>query len=89
MSVKLKLIKSKAFEAKGVNHTHYTAAYKGRVFGVSTMRFDAEDIEVKDDVITIKTEVEVLKNTVNDSLDGTSTTYLDLVPKSGLVLAEF
>lgn len=89
MSVKLKVIKQKAFEAKGESHTHYMAAYKGRVFGISTLRFDPDDLEVVDGVITIKTDIEVLKTTSTDPLTGTTSNYLDIVPKSGLVLAEF
>lgn len=89
MSTKLKVIKKKDFQVKGVDHVHYTCAYKGRVFGISSLRFDKEDITVTDDVLTLGVDVEVLKNTTTDSLTGETRTYLDLVPKSGLVLADF
>jgi len=85
--MKLKLIKSKAFEAKGEKHTHYTVAYKGRVFGVSTMRFAPEDITVADNVLTINCDVEVLKNVSVDELDGSTKVFLDIVPKLDILLA--
>ncbi len=86
--MKLKLIKTKAFESKGDKHTHYTVAYKGRVFGVSTMRFAPEDITVGDDgILTIKCDVEVLKNISTDPLDGTTKVFLDIVPKLDILLA--
>ena len=53
------------------------------------MRVPAEDIEVVDDTLTLKCEVEVLKNTSTDPLDGTTKVFLDIVPKAGLTLAEF
>lgn len=91
MSIKLKVIKKKAFTAKGEDHTHYSAAYKGRIFGVSTLRFDADDITFNEaeSTITIGCEVDVLKNVNTDPLDGKISTFLDLVPKSGLILADF
>lgn len=91
MVLKLKIIKTKSFEAKGSKHTHYTAAYKGRLFGVSTMRFegDEESLKAEDGILSISCEVEVLKNTSTDPIDGTTRVYLDLVPKAGLALADF
>ena len=91
MSVTLKVIKSKAFTAKGEQHTHYSAAYKGRVFGVSTLRFQDDEItfNAETSTITISGDVEVLKNVSTDPIDGSTATYLDLVPKSGLILADF
>lgn len=85
--MKLKLIKTKAFESKGDKHTHYTVAYKGRVFGVSTMRFAPEDITVGEGVITINCDVEVLKNTSTDALTGDTRVFLDIVPKLDILLA--
>jgi hypothetical protein len=85
--MKLKLIKSKAFEAKGEKHTHHTVAYKGRVFGISTMRFTPEDITVGDGVLTLNCDVEVLKNTSTDPIDGTIKVFLDIVPKLDILLA--
>jgi hypothetical protein len=86
----LKLIKKKSFEAKGEQHVHYTAAYKGRVFGVSTLRFSDNEITENDNgTISISGDIEVLKNASTDPLTGETKTYLDIVPKSGLVLADF
>lgn len=89
MSVKLKVIRTKQFEAQGQPHTHYSAAYKGRVFGVSTLRVPKEDITVDGDTITIAGDIEVLRNNSVDPLTGEQKTYLDIVPKSGLQLADF
>ncbi len=85
--MKLKLIKSKAFESKGEKYNHYTVAYKGRVFGVSTMRFAPEDITVGDGVITLNCDVEVLKNISTDPLTGDTKVFLDIVPKLDILLA--
>ena len=87
--MKLKLIKSKAFTAKGVTHTHYTVAYKGRVFGLSTMRFEDKDITVEGDVLTINTDVEVLKESSTDQLTGETKAFLSIVPKMDILLAGF
>ena len=89
MATKLKVIKVKAFESKGEKHFHYTCAYKGRVFGISTMRFDEGDLTVEGDVITINTDIEVLKEVVLDQLTGETKQFLSVVPKVGLTLAEF
>lgn len=88
MSVTLKIIKTKPFEANGESHTHYTCAYKGRVFGVSSLRFN-EELSVKDDKLTISGDIEVLKRTSTDPLTGETKSFLDIVPASGLTLAEF
>jgi hypothetical protein len=86
----LKVIKSKEFSTKeGVKATHYVCAYKGRVFGVSSLRFESNDLEVKDKILTIKCDVEVLKHTTVDSLTGEVTNYLDIVPKCDIALAAF
>ena len=91
MSLVLKVIKVKDFEAQGVKHKHYTCAYKGRAFGVSTLRFEKEDFIVDDkaNTLTLKTDVEVLKSINTDQLTGETVQYLNLVPKSGLILADF
>jgi len=90
MATVLKVIKSKAFKANDTDQTHFTCAHKGRVFGVSTLRFEDElkyDEAAK--TLTISGDVEVLKNQSVDQLTGEVRTYLDLVPKSGMVLADF
>lgn len=88
-TLKLKIIKSKSFEVKGEAHTHYTCAYKGRVFGVSTLRFEEDDITVDNSVLTMNTDVEVAKNTSTDPLTGGVKIYLDIVPKCTLELASY
>lgn len=89
MATKLKVIKSKSFEVKGVQHTHYTCAYKGRVFGVSTMRFEGEldSLVVAGDVLTISCDVELLKHTSTDQLTGEVRSFVDIVPKLDVLLA--
>ncbi len=90
-TITLKVIKKKDFEVSKVKHVHYTAAYKGRVFGVSTLRFEDGEIveDTKTNTITIPKEVEVIKEVNTDPLTGEVTTYLTVVPKLDLVLAAF
>jgi hypothetical protein len=89
--MKLKVIKSKEFSIDGTDYTHYTCAYKGRVFGVSTLIWAEEDNQpsVKDGVMSIPSNVEVRKRSVNNPLEGTTVDYLDIVPKIDLELASF
>lgn len=61
----------------------------GGVFGVSSLRFEQGDFTVEGDTLSLSTEVEVIKNTSTDPLTGETKSYLDIVPKVGLVLAEF
>ena len=90
MAYKLKVIKSKSFTNDGIEHTHYVCAYKGRVFGVNSMKFEGNEDMLKVDgkVLTINGDIEVLKETTHDALANTSTTYLAIVPKLGLELAD-
>lgn len=87
MATKLKVIKKKSFEISGTPHTHYTCAYKGRVFGVSTLRWVDEEIKEEGDYITLGA-CEVVKRTVADDITGEVSNYLDLVPKLDITLAE-
>ena len=89
MATTVKIIKSKEFTANGEKHVHYTTAYKGRVFGVSTLRFEKDDFTVKDTVLTFNTNVEVKQHVSVDELTGKSSTFLDIVPKIDLSLATF
>lgn len=86
-----KIIKTKDFTVDGTNHTHYTVAYRGRVFGVSTLRFEDGDIEVSKDkkTLSFKVNLEVLKRQATDALGVVTGSYLDLVPKCDLDLADF
>lgn len=88
-NLKLKVIKSKEFTANSESHTHYSCAYKGRVFGVSTLRFEKDDFTVENNVLTLTTEVEVQKNTSTDPLTGDVKVFLDIVPKCTLAVAEY
>lgn len=90
----MKVIKFKEFEVEGsdkkkTKQTHYTCAYKGRVFGVSTLRFEESDFKVDKGVLTMAIEAEVIKTTGMDDTTGEIKTYLQLVPQLGLSLADF
>lgn len=89
--LKLKIIKKKDFTVGTNPHTHYTCAYKGRVFGVSTLRFEGNSdmLKVDNDVLSIDGEVQVLKNVNVDPLTGESKPYLDILPKIDILLADF
>lgn len=89
--MKIKVIKFKSFEANNLPQTHYTCAYKGRVFGVSTLRFEESDLVFDAESSTLKfnVDVEVMVNKTADQLTGESKTYLDIVPKLGLNAADF
>ena len=89
--MKVKVIKLKNFEVSNEPQTHYTCAYKGRVFGVSTLRFESTDLAYNADESTLKfnTDVEVMVNKTVDQLTGEAKTYLDIVPKLGLNAADF
>ena len=87
--MKLRVIKVKDFVANEANHKHYTCAYKGRVFGISSLRFEEGDFIADDTTLTLKCEVEVLKRDSTDPLTGEAKTFLDIVPKVGISLAAF
>ena len=92
MAITLKVIKAKSFQIDGVNHNHFTCAYKGRVFGVSSLRFDDQAVLIHDTTaktLKIDTDVEVLKRTDTDQLTGETKAYLDIVPKIDILLADF
>lgn len=96
MSTKLEIIKSKAFKVQDTDHTHYTCSYKGRVLGVSSLRFAGE----KKDVLTTGTmpngkpalivdcDVNIIKALNTDQITGESKVYLDLVPKLDIALSD-
>ena len=86
--MKLKIIKTKTFQANGQDATHHVVAYKGRVFGVNSLRFEAGDFKVdeKAKTLTLNVECEIVKRT--ESNLGETTIYLDIVPKLDLTLSE-
>ena len=90
-----KIIKKKdfTFEKDGaqVSGTHYTVAYKGRVFGASSLRFDDGDLEPSADgkSLTIKGNVDIKKEHITDQLTGeVVATVYSLYPQLDLKLAE-
>jgi hypothetical protein len=87
--MKLRIIKSKAFKANNEDHTHYTVAYKGRVFGVSTLRFDEGNFTVEGTTLTLNVDVEVVQENSVDQLTGETASYLTIVPKMDILLAKF
>ena len=83
------IIKQKPFTTKdNKSGIHYSVTYKGRVFGLNTLRFEGEE---KDFLIVsgnkIQTgDVELRKTTKVDALTGEVSTFLDLVPKLDIAL---
>lgn len=97
MAAKLKLIKSKEFQANGNTYHMYTVAYKGRVMGINTMYWTEESddideiIEVDNNVLTLKATAVIRKRDRIDELTGEKlpgAPYLDLMPKVDLEFSE-
>lgn len=88
-----KIIKKKDFTFKqdGVDTsaTHYTLAYKGRVFGCSSLRFDEGELtESPDDkTLSIKGELEIRQEKNVDQITGETQNFLSFYPKLDLQLA--
>jgi len=88
-----KIIKEKSFEYKDSSTgadalgTHYTVAHKGRVFGVSSLRFEEGDLKKEGNTLTIKGELEIRKETLVDQLTGEAKPYLSIYPKMDLQLS--
>jgi len=88
-----KVIKEKSFEYKDSSTgadalgTHYTVAHKGRVFGVSSLRFDEGDLKKEGNTLTIKGELEVRKENIIDQLTGEVRVFLSIYPKMDLQLS--
>lgn len=82
--ITVKVLKATAFTAKGEQHTHYSVAFKGRGFGVSTLAFAKEDLELVGDTLNIKPKCEVSIRKETDTLTGITTQYNALVPELGL-----
>lgn len=89
----LKVIKASTFKYKETDHTSYTCAYKGRVFGVSTMQWgeDIANLVFDDKAQTLKLtcDVEVVKQENIDPLTAEKTRFLNIVPKIDICLSEF
>jgi hypothetical protein len=83
---KVKVLKATNFVAKGEQHTHYSVALKGRTFGVSTLAFDKEDLELNEGMLHIKGDLEVSIRKETDILTGVTEEYKALVPKLNLTL---
>ena len=85
---KFTILKTTAFKAKEQDHTHYTLAYKGRVISVNTLRFPTEQLKVEGTTLEVSGDVSLVKRIESD-LDGTSKTYLDLMPKMDISVDDF
>lgn len=81
----VKIIKKTEFETKDKQKgITYTGAYRGRVFGISTLSFEAADLRVEKDNLVITTDVEALAG----GTDALGNPYPPrLVPKLGFTLA--
>lgn len=93
MATKLKVIKTKAFKVGDADHKHYSVAYKGRIFGVNTLRFSEESedaLEVSEDgkVITINCDCELKRDVVTDQITGEHQEFIGIVPKLDLVISD-
>ena len=77
-----KIIKETSFTtSKEESGIHYSVAYKGRVFGVNTLRFENdEDIKADKGLLSFNCPVEIVKDKEG---------YLTILPKIDLALAEF
>jgi hypothetical protein len=90
-----KIIKKKEFEYTDSTTnqlstgTHYTVAYKGRVIGVSSLRFEEGELSVDGNTLKIKGELEIRKETNVDQLTGEAQTYLSIYPKMDLQMSAF
>ncbi len=89
MATKLKIVKTKTFKANDTEHTHYSVAYKGRLFAVNTLRWadDMDSIKVEGDVMTIEGGIDVLQRNDIDQITGETKVYYDLMPKIDLAIA--
>ena len=88
-----KIIKKKDFtfdqDGTQTSGTHYTIAHKGRVFGVSSLRFDEGDLKPAEDGKTLSIEgaLEIKAEQVADQITGEIRTFYSLYPKLDLQLA--
>lgn len=87
----LKLIKSKAFEANGDKHVHYTTAYKGRVIAVSTLNIPTGDITADDKAgtLVVKGEYDLVNRPYADPITGDVRAGLVLLPKLDIAISMF
>lgn len=88
MSTTFKIVKTKDFSVEGVPQRHYSCAHKGRVYGVSTLRFETADFTVKDNILTLNIDVEVIVEPGVNHL-GEPCKYLTLVPKCIFAIAPY
>ncbi len=86
--MKFKVIKSKEFTTKsGEKHIHHTVAYKGRVFGLNTLRWEGIELKNESGIINVSEDCELKQITDTDLLTGVTKTFIDIVPKLDLVIA--
>ncbi len=89
--ITLKLIKSKAFEANGSKHVHYTTAYKGRIIAVSTLNIEADKIKADDKAMTLALsgEFDLVNRSWINPVDNTTQIGLVLLPKLDIAISAF
>lgn len=84
-----KIIKQKAFSftdkvsGNEVNATQYTVSHKGRALGVSSLRFDNNELTVNADgkSLSLKGELELRKENSADQLTGEIREFVSIYPK--------
>ena len=83
-----KLIKKTefTFDKAGVptSGVAYVVAHKGRAINVSTLNFEDNDCVLKDNILTVKGDVELKLTSNVDVLTGEITKGLKLMPKMDL-----
>lgn len=89
MATTFKLIKSSPFEFEGVKHSNYTIAYQGRVFQISTLNWNADDLELTDNSLKVLKPLEVIKKEAIDPITDCKVIRLSILPKCDLELGAF
>lgn len=78
-----------SFEKDGatINATAYRVAYKGRVYSVSSLRFEDGEITVKDGMLSFSIAVELKEEIATDKATGETTKLVAIYPKNDLQMA--
>lgn len=90
--ITLKVIKTSIFEVDGQPAVNYVAAYKGNVFNVSSLSFEADDLilDAATKTLKIKCDVEVHKTPyVKDLTTGEIAMGFSLKEKMDLAVANW
>jgi hypothetical protein len=89
MATTFKLIKSSPFEFEGTKHNNYIVAYQGRVFQISTLNWEASDLDVTANSLKVLKPLEVVKKESIDPVTECKVIRLSILPKCDLELGAF